>query len=316
MYHYVYRLTLLNTFDDRMYYVGKHSGKLDDFHAGKYKSSSKIIRCIFDIKSFTVKIVKICKSAEEAIAFEGKYHKKLNVQKHIRFFNQQNQTLSGKLDRTGRITITNKTTLERLTISIDEYDKSKYVSINKGLVVCKNDDGVILLVAKETFDNDDTLVGVNDSVVHCIDAKTQEKKTVSKKEFSENKEKYIHIFSNKISAYDTTTGKKCSIYKEIFETDERYVGIKAFTKERKEQCKICNRMIGASNITRHIATHNHRLIWITDNNNKNSRKVSEYDFYLNLKDDHYIIPKDKDNTFGFIDGAQHNIRYIGRAWKN
>ena len=31
MKHFVYRITILNNIDERKYYVGKHSGSLDDF---------------------------------------------------------------------------------------------------------------------------------------------------------------------------------------------------------------------------------------------------------------------------------------------
>ena len=34
--HYVYRLTISLPNDPRKYYVGKHSGELEDFETGKY----------------------------------------------------------------------------------------------------------------------------------------------------------------------------------------------------------------------------------------------------------------------------------------
>ena len=90
--HYVYRLTISLPNDPRKYYVGKHSGELDDFETGKYKTSSLLVKKILNEKvEFKSKIVKIFDTSKEALEFECKYHKRLDVENHEKFFNIQNQ---------------------------------------------------------------------------------------------------------------------------------------------------------------------------------------------------------------------------------
>ena len=69
--HYVYRLTISLPNDPRKYYVGKHSGDLDDFETGKYKTSSLLVNKILNEKvEFKSKIVKIFDTSKEALEFE------------------------------------------------------------------------------------------------------------------------------------------------------------------------------------------------------------------------------------------------------
>ncbi len=77
MISYVYRVTSKTPINGMIYYVGKRTGELDDLQTGRYKTSSKLLRDIFNPNDFFIKIVKVFRTPEEAIKFEIKYHKRL-----------------------------------------------------------------------------------------------------------------------------------------------------------------------------------------------------------------------------------------------
>lgn len=288
MSHYVYRLTNKNPFDERIYYVGKHSGGLDDFSTGKYRTSSKKISPIFN-GNFDVKIVKTFETPEEALMFEGIYHNRLDVMRHEKFYNEQNQSLNGKLDRTGMVSVINLETNEKMTIPVEKFNShSKYVSLNKNNVLCKDKlTNIKMIVPKEEFKQNDNLVGINYGLIHCKLKSTKEKITITTEEYHTNKHMYEYTQARRISAYDTLNDKKVQIEPEEFD-GKRYVGIKTYTKEETKQCELCEHEISLSNFERHVNTHNTRLVYVTDNENINTKKVSEYQFYSNLQNTHYI----------------------------
>lgn len=315
MTHFVYRLTFLKPFDERIYYVGKHSGNLNDLKTGKYKTSSKIILKIFDINLFKIKIVKICKTSKEAVLFESKYHKRLNVKNHKKFFNQNNQELTGNFDRTGMVTVIKIDTNERMTIPVSEYDKNIYKSLQCGKVMVYNKlTKKFESATAEEFKNNENLVGVNKGILNVIEKKTGKWIKIKKEDFDESK--HFHYFKNhNISVYDYKTKTKKSISKDEYENNrERYVGIKHFTGESVKKCNLCGKMISASNIKRHVENHFRKWIWINDNNNFNSFKVLESDFYLKLKDSYYIISRS--GKEGYVNGVPFHIRKVGWLNKN
>lgn len=316
MVHFVYRLTLLEPWDERKYYIGKHSSKYNDIGI-KYFSSGKLQQYFKDFPNkVSIKIINKFKTVSEAIKFEGLIHQRLNVKDNILFFNEQNQTLLGKIDRTKRVTVIDNYTREKSTISTSTYYNNidKYTSINKGNVICKDDSGNYILLNKDEFDRRDDVKGVNSGILHVTDIKSGKNITVSKNEFDNNRELYYHSLQGKISVYDTKLNIKSRISKEDFDND-RYIGIKKFTGEGKRLCNICENEISLSNYDRHQKAHNNHLIWVTDNLNLNSYKVTEFEYYTKLKENYYIIPKNRDKTIGYINGVPHNIRYVGRINK-
>lgn len=319
MIHYVYRITRINPTSDRKYYVGKRSGQLDDLKTLKYKTSSKNVQPIFNTDEWKVKIVGVFDSAEEAIRFEAKYHWRVDAARHHLFYNEANQSSDGGFDRTNLVTVIDKIHDKRLTITCDEYyeNKDRYMSIYSMYVRAKTlDTNVNKLVTKEIFDNDDNLVGINKNILHVYDNIDCVNKTISKTEFHTNKYRYEHTLKDKISAYDIIDNKKCSVTKEVFYANpDRYIGIKAFTKERKCLCNICNKEISASNIERHKNAHHSRKIWVTDLNNTNTYRCDEYTFYTELMNEYYITPGNGYEGEGFINGTLHNLRYVGRINK-
>ena len=219
--HFVYRITYKQPFDKRKYYVGKHSGKLDDFETGKYKTSCKKLRNIFNLNDFEVKIVKIFDDTLKALHYEAKYHQRLNVQDHPLFFNEQNQTVCSGCDRTERVTVIFKNTGEKMTISSKTYKDHQdlYESLSLNKVVCKDKEGNTFFMDKELFDKNNNLVGINKNVVHVIDKETNKKITVTTDDFKNNREKYKHWFDGCVTCYDCFEKTAKMISSEEFYSD-------------------------------------------------------------------------------------------------
>lgn len=319
MIHYVYRIERIQPLGTKKYYVGKRSGKLDDLNTLRYKTSSKKVSTIFNTNEWKVKIIAVFKTAQDAIRFEAKYHWRLDVSRHHLFFNDANQSSDGGFDRTNLVTVIDNIEEIRKTITCDEYysNRDRYTSISSIYVRAKTlDTNKNVFVTKEEFYNNPNLVGINKNVIHVYDNIDNIKKTISTEEFHSNKERYEHNFKGSISAYDIIENKKCSIDKETFYNNtDRYVGIKAFTKENKHQCPICENFISSSNIERHKIAHTKRFIWVTDNNKTNTYKCDEFTYYTHLTKDYYINPGNKYEGTGYINGIEKNMRYVGRVNK-
>lgn len=189
--HYVYRLTISLPNDPRKYYVGKHSGELDDFETGKYKTSSLLVRKILNEKvEFKSKIVKIFNTSKEALEFESKYHKRLDVENHEKFFNMQNQESPEKYkhaDTTG-------------------------LSVVKDIILDK-----IVVIPKEEFEaNRDRYEGVAKNKKRVFDKQENKRKIISKEEFEANRDRYEAIKTNKVNVVEN--GKIFYVSKEEYST--------------------------------------------------------------------------------------------------
>ena len=189
--HYVYRLTISLPNDPRKYYVGKHSGELDDFETGKYKTSSLLVKKILNEKvEFKSKIVKIFDTSKEALEFECKYHKRLDVENHEKFFNMQNQESPEKYkhaDTTG-------------------------LSVVKDIILDK-----IVVIPKEEFEaNRDRYEGVAKNKKRVFDKLENKRKIISQEEFEANKDRYETFKTNKVNVVEN--GKIFYVSKEEYST--------------------------------------------------------------------------------------------------
>lgn len=306
--HYVYRITKKNTIEEKVHYIGKHSGLLDDLHTMKYTTSSKHISPIFTSEDWKIKIVKIFKTAKEAVCFESKYHYRVDAARNPKFYNESNQTPNGKFDRTDLLTVHDKIDDKRRTITRKEYHESRdrFDSICCDKVLAKDvTSGEVITVTKEEFHSNNNLVGINKGLMHVKEKSTGNKVTITCDEYATNKELYIHTFS-KIVVYDTILQIKCTIDKSMFDK-ERYVGIKAFTKEYKHVCPVCKKEVSSSNLERHIKTHNTRKFYVTDKIGYNTYFCDEYTYYTFLADEWQVAHHD-----GVIDGKLVSLKYIGR----
>ena len=85
--HYVYRVTI-----DGKYYIGKRSGFLNDLHAGRYKTSSKIIqeKLKNGLHFSKIKILQVFSSSKDALEFEKRILLRVNAKANPKFLNQHN----------------------------------------------------------------------------------------------------------------------------------------------------------------------------------------------------------------------------------
>jgi len=309
--HYVYRITNKKPFDDRLYYIGKHSGKVSDI-GYTYFTSGKISKMFKDSPNdFDIKIIGKFDTPEEALTYEGKIHHKLNVEDNPLFYNEQNQTLSGKLDRTGRVTVIKIDTGERMTISCELFHNNKdiyrYLDINR--VTAKSSNGEYFNVDKDEFQLNSDLKGVNADVVHVKD-KEGRPITIPTSEYHKNKDKYTYNLQ-KLYAKDTE-GNIVHVSYEEFQKRDDLVAANKGSKQKAIRCDVCDRDIGSSNIERHIKTHYNRFVYATDNNKYQTVKVSEYEFYTKLKDTHYIEKRNGHNTPAYSYGNLTTERKLRR----
>lgn len=110
IYHYVYRIT--NISSCKHYYGKRSSNIIPEKDLGvKYFSSSTDKKFIHDQKTnpqkYKYKIIKLFKTATEAVEFEIKLHRKFNVGINENFYNKSNQTSSG-YDTTGMVSVKDK----------------------------------------------------------------------------------------------------------------------------------------------------------------------------------------------------------------
>jgi len=323
MKHFVYRLTLLEPFDERVHYIGKRSCKGEICDIGiDYFTSSKRLKIFFkeNTEKFKVKIVKIFSTSIEAVDFEGKYHKRLDVKRNKLFFNQQNQVdnAKGNKDRTGFLTVRNKISKHILSIPLTQFDREIYESINVGLVLCKNEHGESKLASSEEFINSN-LVGINFGLIHVIEKSTNKKVTIRTEEYHTNKSLYFHKIADSISVFDKQTQKNLSITKEEFENENfgRYVGVRANAKSRFKICKYCSRSIELSNHKRHEETHEDlkNILYVTDNFNYNTIIVTNLEYYTNLKDTYYIIEGTGHYKVAYFNGEKTTLKSVVRRLK-
>ena len=159
-YNYVYRLTL-HLPEGTRYYVGKHTGLLDDLRTGKYKTSSKPVKKLLNEGiDFDYKIVKIFDDPAGATEYEVKYHKRLDVKNHSLFLNLSNQT-SNRFDATGFVTVFDKEVNEDVRIPTKEYRNNKDRYVYDKIVARDKNTNEVKIVSRGEFERDSNLVGVN-----------------------------------------------------------------------------------------------------------------------------------------------------------
>lgn len=236
--HYVYRLTISLSNDPRKYYVGKHSGDLDDFETGKYKTSSELVKKILNEKvEFKSKIVKIFDTSKEALEFESKYHKRLDVANHEKFFNMQNQESPEKYkhaDTTG-LSVVKDTILNKIVVIPKEEfeanrDRYEGIAKNKKRVFDKLENKR-KIISKEEFEaNTDRYETFKTNKVVVI--KNGKTFYISKEEYSTGK--YKHFFHNTVTAFDTVEEKYKAIPKEeYYNNRDRYKHSRELSKSDK-----------------------------------------------------------------------------------
>jgi hypothetical protein len=320
--HFVYRLTAKIPINGKIYYVGKHSGNLNDFETGAYKTSSDSVKPIFSLDLFNVKIVKIFSSAKEAVAFESKYHSKVNAKMHPLFFNNANQSYpynGNGFDRSGITTVIDKETNKNITIPSEIYanNKEKYQSVAAGKVLCKDKfTGEKMTVPKEVFENSPNLVGINYGLVHVRDL-SGKKVTVSKEYYENHKDEFLHPGRDKVCAFDKIKNKFVSIAKDEFESNkERYAGANVPTGFKYVSCDICGNHYQFQNIENHRKIHS-KDIYVKHKITEEAYIVKDELYWKIFKENYIKIGhiSGSDDFFGCINGKKTHIRYLGKLIK-
>lgn len=318
MRHFVYRVTAKIPQNGMVYYVGKHSGELDDLHSGKYKTSSKILRKDFKPENFKIKIVKIFENSNDAVRFEIKYHKRLKVSTHPKFFNLAIQT-SKSFDRGGMVTVFDTLENVRKTIPVKDFkDKNRYVCIGKGFTLCKNlKTQEVLRVSNEEFKNNPNLVGINHGVVYTKDLEGNRVK-ISKLEYKQNKSKYKHEETGKTIVWDKEQEKFVKIStKEFKENKSKYQGANTIKGFDYVPCKICGKLIQYPNLKSHETKGHNGMLYVRHNSTMEVYLVENKTYFEKYTKDYSIFGgRNKNDYFGKIDGKEAHIRYLGKALKD
>jgi len=241
----VYRITYKNK-----YYIGKRSSKnKPEFDIGFSYFTSGCLQTKFKNKpnEFKIKIIKNFESANLAVAFEVKYHKRLNVGCHKLFYNKANQTCSG-FDTTGHI----RSNLGYIKTSALNND---CVAFSKGYVSVKDKDGNTCRV--KTTDPrylNNELISVAVGCVNAIDKNGHKiqlnKEQYGNGEYSTNRNGFVpvkdkdgntmsvsvddprylsgelvHVYKNLVTAKNKNTGEILAISKCEFDNNENFVGV-------------------------------------------------------------------------------------------
>jgi len=208
--HYVYRIEYLKPRDERKYYIGKHSGEIEDMGTSYFTSGVIKEDFILNNKDYKVKIIYKGFDAKDAIRFESKIHKRLNVSRNPKFFNLINQSPKG-LDTTGLTFAINKKTKIKEMITTDEYKNNKdlYEYNDDGYLNCfdKLEDKYTRVTYDEYNSNKNRYVHPTEGMVNCILLKTNEKVYITSEEYRNNKHLYKHVNKGNVICKNKNTGE-------------------------------------------------------------------------------------------------------------
>lgn len=320
MIHYVYRLTYKKS-SVMKYYIGKHSGELDDI--GKtYFTSSSSFRNFFkkNVNDFDIKIVRVFDKCEDALLFERKYLIRVNAAASELFFNKCNSGSTGKYDNTGLVHTTLKENNLNVTVNKDYYrsHKDEFVH-NRYKTIYKDALGNHYFCTKDDA-KANNYMGINKGLVHTT-FKDNTKVTVSKDYYHSHKDEFLpHIQTNRVSAYDKISKKYVNVSKDEFDKNPNLIGANSLHPEIYEQCPYCKNDITIQNIKTHVKTHEKNTVWVTDG--YNIFKCKESIYYLHIKDINkkfYLIDKQYkiyNNYKVPYNGEMHHIRYVAKIRKN
>lgn len=320
MIHYVYRLTYKKP-SVMKYYIGKHSGELDDI--GKtYFTSSGSFRNFFkrNVNDFDIKIVRVFDKCEDALLFERKYLIRVNAAASELFFNKCNSGSTGKYDNTGLVHTILKENNLKVTVSKDYYRSHRDEFKQKTATPFKDNDGNIHICSpSEALSKGYT--GVNKGLVHTTLKENNLKVTVSKEYYHSHRDEFKpHESKGKVVAIDKNTGKYVKVDKSVFDDNPNLIGANSLHPEIYEQCPYCKNDITIQNIKTHVKTHEKNIVWVTDG--FNIFKCKESIYYLHIKDINkkfYLIDKQYkiyNNYKVPYNGEMHHIRYVAKIRKN
>jgi hypothetical protein len=209
-YHYVYKLTINNPFDERKFYIGCRSCKCNPRDDVYFSSSKEIKKLIEDNFIFHKEILNIFDTREEAISYEILLHEKFDVSNNNSFFNKSNQTSTG-FDTTNYIFIRGQ------RIRIDDYQNCglKYHTHGKITVVDENGNYQWVDTDDERYKSGEFKNITKGKMPVYISGVW---KNIDVGEYYKNKNKYIASNTSKVPVEDSN-GRKFLVNKD----DDRYI---------------------------------------------------------------------------------------------
>lgn len=314
MIHYVYRLTYKKS-SKMKHYIGKRSAEYLDI-GKQYFTSSKILKNFFknNTSDFKIKIVKICKTCEEALAFERKYLLKVKASQSEKFFNMCNGGSNGKPDNTGIVYAIDKKSGIKVSVDKNYYNLHKEEFIKEKKTLYKDKENNIYLCTKE-FALENNLVGINKGFVYA--KKDGKYVKIPKEYYHKNKNEFENNMTNKVICFNTISKKFEKVSKEEFDKNDYYKGANFYSNEIYKICEYCKKKITIQNIERHKNVHENAYFWITDN--FNIFKCKQNIFYKKYQNDFKIIDKEykKLNNFKVpLNGQMKDIRLVCKLRKN
>ena len=116
-------------------------------------------------------------------------------------------------------------------------------------------------------------------------------------------------------ARNIDTNNVIKVKREEFINNDKLKGVKYGVPLKYTSCKICGEQIDASNLKKHEESHSNKYIFVTDNENTNTIKVTELEFFTNLKETHYKIKGEGHYKIAYKNGIKTTIKKIFRNTK-
>ena len=207
--HYVYRVTDY-TRTEKEHYYGSHTPRLNKVYDSleeefwTYRTSSDYNILNEDKKEdYKVKILKVFDNPADKMIYEAFLHQYFDAKLHKSFWNESNQTHFG-FDATGN---------------------KKTSMVNKGFVVCLDEDDNSIRVSKDEYHNNSSYKRVNQNCTSAIIKGKIEMVTVD--EFNDNN--LIHPNKNKkIIFLENNTYKRVDCFDEQYKNSKSYNSGKVF----------------------------------------------------------------------------------------
>jgi hypothetical protein len=209
-YHYVYKLTISNPYDDRKFYIGCRSCKCNPQDDVYFSSSKEIKKLIENNFIFNKEILSVFDTREEAIGYEILLHEKFDVSNNNSFFNKSKQTSTG-FDTTNHIFIKGQ------RIRVDDYENCglKYHSYGKITVVDESGNYQWVDINDNRYKSGELKNITKGKMPVCISGVW---KNIDVNEYYINKDKYIASNTGKVPVEDSS-GRRFLVSK----SDERYI---------------------------------------------------------------------------------------------
>lgn len=287
-YHYVYKITNLSPTDERKYYIGVRSSKVEPELDTNYNSSSTYLKkALKEIghKHFSKEVLSEFSNRELATQEEIRLHNLYDVAKNVEFYNMSKQTSTG-FDPTGFINVIDERDNTTHYVSLKEYyELDHYVSWKKGMITALDiETGEYRNVTNSEFKKNEKLVGPNKGKVTIFDTKNNTTKMVTINEFKEN-DNYISINQNKTNVIDTRDGLRKKVTIDDYNKYDYYVSISKDTISILDEYGNY-KMIPKQNFDgkKHKKSN---LVLVKDKNTKQYKKVTQTEY---KKNKNYITP--------------------------